>query len=297
MELRYIKTFLALSEELHFGRTATRLGIVQPAVSQHIRALEEELGVELFARTKRKVELTAAGVALIAPLREVLDALARAASAAQRAAAGQLGRVRVGYTMLSVLGALPAALAAFGKARADVRVELLPMSAAAQVEALRAGALELGVTAAPFIAPGELEQRVIESFPLMVALPSAHPLAAEEQLSAEQLPGERVILMSREADPTMQRFHEEMCAAAGVTQPLAAEVERLEALLAFVEAGLGISYVPASVSRQKPAGVALVPLSPAQQLRTLVMWAPGELSPARDALLDALAGAASASSV
>src|SRR5689334_5740766 len=149
MELRHLRYFLAVAEELHFGRAATRLGIAQPPLSQQIRQLEQELGATLLNRTKRRVELTPAGRAFLEHTRQILAETERAKRVARRAGRGEIGRLAIGFVSSADLDVLPRVLRAWRERFPDVEVELHALLTAAQVDALGRGRLDVGFIRLP----------------------------------------------------------------------------------------------------------------------------------------------------
>src|SRR5688572_8531295 len=145
VELRHLRYFVAVAEELHFGRAAQRVGIAQPALSQQIRRLEEEVGVELFHRTRRKVELSAAGRAMEGRARQALAAADAAIDAARRAARGEAGHLTVGFIETAATTIVPLAVRRLRAEHPDVGLTLRELGVAAQIDGLRAGALDVGV--------------------------------------------------------------------------------------------------------------------------------------------------------
>ena len=149
MELRHLRYFVAVAEELHFGRAAQRLHIVQPALSKQIASLEAELGIQLFNRTKRRVTITDAGRALYEEVRVILQRIDRAVETAQMTAAGQVGSLDIGFIGPAMWSVLPKLLAEHHKRVPDVRFRLAELSSAAQLASLRDGALDAGFVRLP----------------------------------------------------------------------------------------------------------------------------------------------------
>lgn len=284
MEMRHLRAFLAVAKTLHFGRAAENLRLAQPAVSAAIRELEDELGVILFDRTRRSVALSVAGAHLRPSVEEALDALERGVIGARRAASGQTGRVVLQFTAMSALSPLPAALARFRSSHPDVQLIVEQRGTLDQLEALRAGRCDLAFTVMPGDI-GALASVALTSEPLMVILPSTHPLATTKSLTFAAIACEPMLILPRRTEPAMFEAYRQLCRAQGVETNVAVEVDQLDAVLAFVAAGLGITLTPASVRRLHLDGVVAVPLSPTVLSGVTIVWDRERLTPAAEALL------------
>ncbi len=279
MELRHLRYYVAVAEELHFHRAAERLHISQPPLSQQIRALESELGVQLLERNRRSVALTAAGAVFLEEAREVLAAADRAAEAARSVGRGEEGRLALGFVGSAMHGTLPGVLRAHR--RAFPRVQLVPteMPTAGQLEALLAGRLDVGVIRPPVREPG-LAFATIDTEPLVVALPEDHPLAARAEVALAALVGEPFVLLSRREAPGLYAALGEAMAQAGGAPEVVQEARELQTVVGFVAAGLGVSLVPASVGADAHRGVAYRPVAGATPTVELALaWRPEDPSP------------------
>ena len=187
MELRHLRYFVAVAEELHFSRAAARLHIAQPPLSQQIRHLERELGVALFNRTRRHVELTAAGRAFLDESRRVLLQAERAARIAQRAGRGEIGQLAVAFVPSADLDLLPRVLRAWSARFPDVELDLQALLPVAQLEALAGGRIQVGLVRLPVTAGSEVIVECIESEPLVAALPLRHRLAKRARVRVADL--------------------------------------------------------------------------------------------------------------
>lgn len=253
MELRHLRYFVAVAEELHFGRAAARLGIAQPPLSQQIRQLEGELDVTLFSRGRR-VELTEAGRVYLAEARDVLQRVARAGSAARRAARGETGALSVGVVPSATYGLMPRVFRTFRARNPDVALAVEVMSSGVQVAAIRAGQLQLGFARPPF-GDETLLAETVHHEPVIVALPAGHPLAARPALPLAALAAEPFVLFPRERRPGWYDFVLGLCRDAGFQPPIAQEAADLAAAMALVAAGMGSTLVPASVRDLRRSGV------------------------------------------
>ena len=279
MELRHLRYFVAVAEELHFGRAALRLRIAQPALSQQIRQLDGELGVALLARTKRRVALTEPGRLFLPEARRALAQAAAAADVARRAGAGEVGRLRIGYVDAALWGVLPAVLGAYRERHPDVRLTLLERLPTQQVAALRQGDLDVGIGPPPRLI-GEFETAPVSEERVVVALPAAHPLAARDAVDLRDLADEPWVLVPARMPSRLRELVSAACAAAGFTPRVAQEARQLDALVALVSAGLGVTFVPHAAGRLPRAGVVYRPLA-GQALRfpLVAAWRRGDAPP------------------
>lgn len=276
MELRHLRILVTLAEELHFGRTATRLRVAQSAVSQAVQALESELGVVLFERTRRRVALSVAGEQLVEHGRRALAELERGKLATARAAAGQRGVLRVRFTPASALTTLPQRVVSFKREHPEVDVNV--ESAGLGLEAVRDGACDVLFTPVRGDSTPLATHRVAR-YALVVMLARNHALARRKQLSLAQLADEPFVFVRRESEPDISELFVRRCAAAGFTPRIVLHATSLEVLLAFIAAGLGISVMPSLVTRVGFPGVKAVPLHPTVPATIHAVWNPERTSP------------------
>jgi DNA-binding transcriptional LysR family regulator len=300
MELRHLRYFLAVAEELHFHRAATRLHISQPPLSQQIRALERELGVTLLERNRRRVALTAAGEVFRDDARAILAAVERASERAQNIARGSLGTLSIGFVGSAMFSpTLPDLLREFRSGRPEVELVLRELPTVVQLQALVGGELDVGVIRGPIAASEldpQLELMTIQRERLVAALPADHPLAARRRLRAADLRGETfVILARREAPGLFASLSAAMGEVGGVPDDVL-EVAEMQTIISLVAGGFGVSLVPASVGSVDRSGVAFRQfVGPAPTIELSAAWRTGGGSPVRDAFL-ALARASKAPS-
>ena len=261
MELRHLRSFLAVAEELHFGRAAARLHISQPPLSQQIRRLEDELGARLFRRTKRRVELTPAGQAFLTEARQTLAQAERAVRAAQRAERGELGELVVGYVTSATYGPLPDVIRMFRKRFPDVDLRLQNLRSMQQRQALIDRRIDVGFVR-PQVADPRLNYEAIWRESVVVALPGKHLLARRTIVNVSELATEPFLV----GEPGVAAsFYDQvftLCRRAGFTPRIAQLVPDVQAAIALVAAGLGISPVPAAIQEFKRKGVVYRPLRP-----------------------------------
>jgi len=253
-ELRHLRYFVAVAEELHFGRAARRLGIAQPPLSQQIRQLEERLGVTLFSRTSRQVALTPAGEALLRGARRTLAEVGLAAAAARRAATGETDALRVAYTDSAALSVLPRAIRRFRSELPSVHLDLVEGSTAAQIDAVARDLVDLAVVRGPVVQP-TLRTEVVLREPFLLALPESHPLTRLAAVELGVLGTEPMVLFPRHLAPDFHDTISAMCRAAGFTPLVAYEGAEYQTILSLVAAGLGVSLVPRSVENLQRRGV------------------------------------------
>jgi DNA-binding transcriptional LysR family regulator len=287
VELRHLRSFVAVAEERHFGRAAARLHMAQPPLSQQIRRLEAELGVTLLHRTTRSVELAPAGEVLLVRAREILASVESAAEDTLRAARGEFGRIAVGFTGSATYALLPQVAAALRGALPGVVLDLRgEMLTPAQVQGLLAGTLDLGLLRPP-VRERELAVEVVRREPLVAVLPEAHRLAAADAVPLEELAAEPFVVYPSHFRSVVHDAVEETCAAHGFLPRVALEVSETATLVSFVAAGLGVSLVPASVRHMTVHGAVYRPLArEAATVELAVAWRLQDASPVLERALE-----------
>jgi DNA-binding transcriptional LysR family regulator len=254
MELRHIQRFIAVAEELHFGRAAQRLGISQPPLSQQIQALEAEIGAKLFERTKREVRLTKAGEAMLVEAYRLVDQGERVKRAARRASAGEIGRLTLGCVTSAFYQILPPILDRFRAKYPEVGLSLREVDTADAVPDLQAGRLDFG-----FIRLDAVEEP-LKMLPLrrdafVAALPEKHALARRRKLALKDLAQEDFVIFARRVSP---RFYDSIvnaCLSAGFSPSIAHESTSILSQVGFVACGLAVALVPRSVKHLHMPGV------------------------------------------
>lgn len=248
MELRHFRYFVAVAEELHFGRAASRLNISQPPLSQQIQALEDELGVRLLERTKRRVSLTQAGQLFLDQARLALAQVDRATDVAQRAALGEIGALKVGFTASAPFTSIiPRSLLAFRRAYPDVRLELQEMNSRGVVEALGNDQVEVGVIR-PIALPGSIVAQPLFSEPLVAVLNAGQALGKEPNvpLALSALADEAFVFFPRGFGTGLYDQLMTLAGQAGFSPRISQEVGDSLTIIGLVAAGLGVSVLPAS---------------------------------------------------
>ncbi|MGY2084431.1 LysR family transcriptional regulator [Blastococcus sp. SYSU DS0539] len=280
MELRHLRYFVTVGEELHFNRAAQRLHIQQPPLSQQIRQLERELGVDLFVRTTRSVKLTAAGQALMDQAYTILKSVDEAHGIAVRAAQGLTGTLTIGFTGSATYALLPRIAAAFRKrAPAAALVAQGEMLTPAQVEALLDGRLDVGFGRLVFAVP-ELSTRVVETEPLTIVLPADHRLAKEAAVDLRDLAEEAFLSLPGRWGSTFYDLTIQACADAGFSPRIVQEVSQTATLVSFVAAGFGVALVPQSCHHITVTGAVHRPLKgPPLETDLVMAWRKDDDSP------------------
>lgn len=259
MELRHLHYFLVVAEHLHFGRAAEELRMSQPPLTVAVKKLEQELGVQLFDRTTRSVSLTPAGRMYLDRIKPLLSDLDKANRELTEAGLGLRGRLNVGFVSSASYATMPSALRRFRELRPNVELVLNPLTTDEQIEKLLEGSLDLGILRDPTRVPG-IELREIHSEPLVVALPAGHRLGDRDQIDASELADEDFVLFPYKY---MSGFYSLVHSLFdGHTPPRIVErAIHQETILGLVAAGLGVSILPASVSRFQMPEVSFHPLS------------------------------------
>lgn len=262
MELRHLRYFRAVAEELHFGRAAQRLLIAQPPLSQQIRQLERELGVDLLTRSTRSVELTAAGAAFLERTVTILAAVDDAADLARRVADGTTGRITIGCVGSATYSVLPRLVRTLADLLPDVDVRVRgEMLAPAQQAALGSGEIDLGLLRPPVTDPG-LSTAVIRRDALLVALPERHRLSRRKTVRPADLGDEDFVGHVGGGRSVMGSLVAGVCDDAGFIPRVRHEVEETSTLVTLVAAGLGVAIVPAPTATLDIGGVVYRPLLP-----------------------------------
>jgi DNA-binding transcriptional LysR family regulator len=284
IELRHLRYFAAVAEELHFGRAARRLGMAQPPLSQQIGRLEEMLGCALFTRRPR-VALTPAGEVLLGVARRSLAQVAQGVETTRRAGRGEAGVLTVGFAASVMLAPLPAVIRAFRDRHPGVELRLRELSTSAQVQALADGTIDVGFLREPAPDP-EIACEPLVREPFVAVLPPAHPLAGRRGIPLDELAEEPFVHFPREVAPTLHDQVMALCRQAGFSPRVVQVAQEWLTIVGLVEAGLGVSLAPASFRRLRWGGVRYVPLSPRGMLTTIALCRPrGVPSPTVDNFL------------
>jgi DNA-binding transcriptional LysR family regulator len=252
MELRHLRYFTALADELHFGRAADAVFVAQSTLSQQIRAFEDEMGVQFFERSTGGVELTEAGRTFLPYAKRVLREARRAESVARAARDGLAGLLTITYEATAMRSGLPAIIKAFQGDRPHGELDLVEQTTREQVNALREEESDAGFLFLPINERG-LRVQPLFTAPMIVVLPTGHRLADRDTVPLRALEGEPHVIWARSGAPRIHDAYVRACHEAGFTPRIIQEIERGESFLGLVEAGLGVSIAHASnVQIQRP---------------------------------------------
>lgn len=255
MELRQLRYFIAVAESGNFTRAAKRLHVSQPPLSMQIKALEQELGVQLLDRSNRGASLTAAGVAFLEEVRVALDRLEVARRRARLAGQGEAGCVSVGFVSLADFSILPAALRGFRSGHPLVSVQLHELTTDAQVREIRSGRLDLGIALGP-VEEADLSFQPLLSEELILALSSGHAAAREKgTVDLRTLAAESFIIPPRDIAPGLYDLIISRCRTAGFAPRITQHARQMQTVISLVSSGMGVALVPSSVRNLKRPGV------------------------------------------
>ena len=289
MELRYLRYFIAVAEDLSFSRAAERLHVDQSALSRRVQDLESELNVPLFTRTRHRVQLTSAGKAFLEEARRLMSDTANAIETARRAARGEVGRLDIGYigALSDVL--IPRLLRKFRDRFPQVALTLQHLRPASQIAALLSGRIHLGFVGLPD--PEYETQLAFEVFrrdPMQIALPSGHPLLARKQFSLANFAKEKFVFLTRSGSPHYHDWMMKMCHEAGFHPQVVQEVEHRQTATELVAAGYGVALFPATAQHWIQEDVVFRPLKGTPLYEHSIAWRRGDEAPAIHAFLSLL---------
>lgn len=291
MELRHLRYFLALADELHFGRAAQRLAISQPPLTVAIQQLEAEVGAPLFLRNSRGVQLTAAGQALVPAAQAAIDGAAQALHAARDAASGQVGRLSIGFAGTMLYRGLPQMLRRFQAEHARLQLSLRELSSSEQIVELQHARLDAGFAHVSH-APAGLAERLVSSQPFVACVPATHALARRRSLPLDALAGEPLALVSRHVSPDYHARIVGACQAVGFTPQPLHELQHWLSVVSLVSQGLAVALVPAALQQAGLAGAAFVPVKDPHgtlpRYETRCLWNPARDLPALGLFLRAV---------
>ncbi len=259
MELRHLRYFAAVARELNFSRAAEELHIAQPPLSRQIRQLEDELGAELLDRSSRPLRLTPAGKFLHVQAEKMLDSVAELGAATTRIAHGQLAWFSIGFVPSTLYGPLPKVIRLFREAQPTVQVSLSELTTVQQIEALKAGRIDVGFGRLSFD-DKRITGDIISEEAVVAALPASHRLARHKRVALAKLVREPLLLYPAKprpnyADQVLQMFH-----SRGLRPTIALEANEMQTAIGLVVAGVGYALVPESVQGLHRVGVVYLPL-------------------------------------
>jgi len=283
LRLRY---FIAVAEELHFGRAAKRLMVTQPSLSRQITLLEEEIGVRLLVRDTRRVALTSAGREYLDQARAVLRGVTNAAESARRAERGESGRLSVAFYYIAGLGVLPPVLRAFKERYPDVSLELRELPSKTQIVEVLKGTIDIGIVHEPSTAKAVCVE-TIQREAMVAVLPSTHPLARQSALQLTELQDESFIMFPRSTGSLHDRIIS-ACHAAGFSPKIVTSAKMVVTVIGLVAAELGVAIMPAVCSKIRHPHVVYRKLLPAIEIHSGVIWNghAAHLNPPTQAFID-----------
>jgi DNA-binding transcriptional LysR family regulator len=287
VELRHLRYFVSVAEELHFRKAAEKLHIVQPALSKQISSLERELGVQLLERDRRNVTLTEAGRVF---LDEATAVLAHADGAVVRARAvgrGEVGRLNIGFIQPALADLLPRSLRVFRQHYPEVVLTLSEATSRMAIERIAGRSMHFAFTRLPVPALPELSTEALSEEPVLLVVPQGHRLTAHGSVRLEDIADEDVILIDRKVEPELHDYYVAACNAAGFSPRVAHEVNSTSVAIGLAAGGLGVAFTPASARLAAQQGVAYLPLEGERLKLTMgAMWHSGP----RPAVLDNFLG-------
>jgi DNA-binding transcriptional LysR family regulator len=296
-DLSQVRCFVAVAEELHFGRAAVRLNMTQPPLSRQIQGLEQRIGAQLLERTSRSVRLTPAGRSFLPEARGLLKMADRAALVARRIAIGKTGSLKIGFTAASAYGFLPDLISACRRQMVEVDLSLSELVTGAQIDALTAGQLDVGFMRPPIQRP-ELQSKRVASEGLLAALPARHPLTRKSSLDIADLHDQPFVMYA----PYESRYFFDLVTAqlvgANTLPRYVQHISQIHSMVALVRAGLGLAMVPEAAANLRFSGVVMRPLKlPVQKpVELFMVWRRDSDNPLISSLLEIVAALPTASS-
>lgn len=278
MELRHLRYFVTLAEELHFGRAAERLHIAQPPLSQQIQQLEAELGFQLFHRTKRTVQLTEAGQVFLSEVQGILRQLNRAVQLGRQTSRGELGQLAIAFVSSTAYNVLPSILQTFRNRVPGVNLELHEMTTDRQLQLLRSGQIDVGFVRPP-VEEDIFNFKIVFEEPLVVALPETHSIANQSTVSLRSLSNQPFILFPRPIAPGLYDQIISLCQQAEFTPIIAQQAIQMQTIVSLVAAEMGIAIVPESLQHLQRTGVVYKAIQPSSQVAIATIWRRNDTSP------------------
>ncbi|KFK92608.1 MULTISPECIES: LysR family transcriptional regulator [unclassified Serratia (in: enterobacteria)] len=292
MDIRRLRYFLVLADELHFGRAANRLAISQPPLSVSIRQLEETIGAKLFERSHQKVRLTAAGEALVPAAQALIERMNSTMHQVRDVDQGVTGHLRIGFVGALLYQGLPRLLQQFQQSRTGLQLNMLELNTKDQLSELAHGSLDVGFVHASRLPEG-VSSLLFSSEPLVACLPQQHPLASKPSLNLRELRDDRFIAFSRQVSPYYYDRIQSLCFTAGIDPDIRCEARHWLSVISLVAQGFGSALVPASLRGSAMAGVSFVALAEAGLLsEAYCIWQTDDQRPLLAAFIAAVRHAA-----
>lgn len=288
MELRHLRYFIAVAEELSFSQAAKRLNIAQPPLSQQIQDLEREVGLQLFDRSRRKIMLTQSGKDFMADARNVLDSVAQLERRTKMRSQGHLGRVAIGVNMAIISPHFfSTILRRFRAKHPEIDMSLSDYLSVRQIEGLMSGEIDVGFLRLPSQIPKLLDTHLIKRETMRMAVPTGHPLARKPKITWAELANERFILITPDSSRTFYDGLFFKCRTAGFEPKIGHYTNNLSTQLWMVSAGLGVAPLPTTPTILKRSGVTFVSLpADAPVYETVMAWRRDDHSPVLQRFVD-----------
>jgi DNA-binding transcriptional LysR family regulator len=297
MDIKRLRYFVTVAEDLHFGRAAERLHIVQPALSQGIKQLEAELGVQLLDRSNGPVTLTGPGKVLLVEARRTLSQADRALQMTRAAANGVMGRIEIGFVDHAIWSVLPTILRAFREQFPTVDIGLQEMNVESQRRALASGELDVGFLPLPQ-RDEEFASEVLVETPFLLAMPREHVLARLSSVPLGALANEPFVMFPPSMGTRIQEVVRAACATAGFAPRIAQEGRQMHTIIALVGAGFGVTVVPSWAKSSHPGSVEYRPVrDPLPPYSLLLGYQKSNRQPAVEALLEVARATAAAAHI
>lgn len=285
--IRHLWLFLAVAEDQNFSRAAKRLGMSQPPLTEQIQALEQSLRVQLFTRSRRGAQLTAAGAAILPAVRKFADQLERLELAVHEAVTGHAGVVTIGAITSAMIDVLPPLIERFKQDHPLITVSVREIDSAEAIFALEAGDIDIAFARLEGNLGRHLQSLPLSEDRLAIALLNNHPLAASESISLKSLADEALVMASRDVSPVYFDYLVGQCKASGFAPRIVHQVRSVSSQVAFVSCGQGIALVPTSMGKLAPNNVLIRPLFPEVNVVTTAMaWRSEHKNPLVDAMID-----------
>lgn len=288
MELRHLRYFSVLAEELHFGRAAARLHLSQPPLSRQIRDLERELEVTLFDRTRKSVALTEPGKVFLESVRKVEEVLRKGIEDSRLATRGEIGHLSIGYLGAATYHVLPTLLGRFRKRYPDIALSLYGMMTPEQIDAIQHGTIDIGIMRPEPTMEG-LESTLVYREPFVVALPQGHPLCERKAVHIRDLAAEAFVMLPPVPERDLYRQVNGFCRQYGFEPRIRQTANDTCSIVGLVGAGIGLSILPVTAQRMNISGVQFRRLTGiAGCAETVVVWRDGDVRPVVLRFLDML---------
>jgi DNA-binding transcriptional LysR family regulator len=273
MELRHLRYFVAVAEELSFTKAAQKLRLAQPSLTRQVRNLEDEMGVRLLDRSNNRVVLTEGGCLFLFESKRLLAMCAESVAAVQRLSRGESSHLNIGYVANIHYGLLPATLGAFRKLCPGVALNLFDMTSAEQFEALVGRKIDLGfVGLRPVLPDPRLHSEGVAHDTIFVALPARHPLVKKAKIKLADLSAEFFIGMSQKTHPGARDWLLGTCLKAGFAAKILQEADTELTAIRFVGDNLGVALMPGQIAELAHEGVVFHPLSPSLRRESTIAW-------------------------